>query len=339
MNHTNSPLVSVIIPLFNAEKFLEPCVSCLTEQSFALFEAIFVDDYSTDNSVEILTNLTAHDNRFIVATNSGPKGVSAARNTGVNLSRGEYLYFLDVDDRLQNHTLKFFADEAAGPHELICTTYYKKLDDGPIHEFNHEIENHRDLSTVEIFDYVQKYIKTPYKYTLFVHCWNKLYRSEIIKNNALTFDTELSQLEDVNFNFRYLQHVKSAKFLQGGGYIHLLRSNEDNASKFSGFGNEPVSKCQLALKSVYDYLRTREQVSHEQAEALSDHLFSTVSIMFFYRMVRRLVSAPDYRTFKQVLSWVGSKQLKRSIANYEVQKGESSLLKVFIKYTQFDNDL
>ena len=330
MSDDDRPLVSVIIPLFNAQKYIEDCVKCLRSQTLHLFEAILVDDYSTDASFKVLERATGDDERFTLASNNGPKGVSSARNKGIELARGKYLYFLDIDDQLQAHALGQIIGVNPG-HGLVCTTYFKKYDHKPPEEFNHEIRENCELSSQEIFEYVKKYVRKPYKYTLFVHCWNKFYRTNIVKENGLQFNNDLHQLEDVNFNFQYLQHVADVRFLKNGGYVHCVRSDDESASKFSGFGIDPVIKCQLALKSVQDCLDTKFKLPKEKSEKLIDHLFSTITIMFFYRMIKRLTERPDLSTLKQIRMWIGSRELKKAIDNYEVQKGESRLLKTLIK--------
>ena len=99
------PKVSVIVPVYNTEKYLEQAVLSLTNQTLKDIEIILINDGSTDNSLEVLSRLAVNDDRIRVMTqeNGGP---SKARNLGVSLSRGRYLYFMDSDDYISNDTLE-----------------------------------------------------------------------------------------------------------------------------------------------------------------------------------------------------------------------------------------
>ena len=99
------PKISVVIPVYNAEKYLPRCVDSLLDQSFDDFEAIFVDDGSTDESLKILQNYAAGDKRIVVIRQRN-QGVSVARNAGINIARAPYISFVDADDYV--HPEMFF---------------------------------------------------------------------------------------------------------------------------------------------------------------------------------------------------------------------------------------
>ena len=91
-------LVSIIVPVFNVEKYIETCVKSILQQTYTKFELILIDDGSTDCSGDICNHLSEEDNRVKVIHQSN-KGVSAARNVGIEVSRGEYICFIDSDER------------------------------------------------------------------------------------------------------------------------------------------------------------------------------------------------------------------------------------------------
>ena len=98
-------LISVIIPVYNVEPYLEKCIKSVLEQTFANFELILIDDGSTDNSGIICDELAKTDKRIIVFHQEN-EGLSAARNKGIDVSRGDYLYFLDSDDWIEPNALE-----------------------------------------------------------------------------------------------------------------------------------------------------------------------------------------------------------------------------------------
>lgn len=95
-----SPLISVVVPVYNVEKYLIPCLDSLKNQSYSDLEIILIDDGSTDDSGKICDDYAAKDVRFQVIHKKNA-GVSAARNTGIELAKGSYISFVDSDDRLQ----------------------------------------------------------------------------------------------------------------------------------------------------------------------------------------------------------------------------------------------
>ena len=99
-------LVSVIIPTFNRNKFIGRAVFSVLAQTFADFEVIIVDDGSTDNTEEIVTELCKQDSRIRYVRHEINKGAQAARNTGIRMSRGEYVAFLDSDDEITQNSLE-----------------------------------------------------------------------------------------------------------------------------------------------------------------------------------------------------------------------------------------
>src|SRR4051794_31450355 len=95
-----SPLVSVIIPAYCSERFLRECLVSLQEQDLHEFECIVVDDFSPQADHEIAGRFTSHDNRFRLIRHDSNQGVSEARNSGLKAASGEFVLFLDADDKL-----------------------------------------------------------------------------------------------------------------------------------------------------------------------------------------------------------------------------------------------
>ena len=94
------PLISVIVPVYNVEKYVEECVESILNQTLKNTEVLIVNDGSTDKSNELVNNLANKDNRITVINQSN-KGLSIARTVGVNLARGEYVSFIDSDDWIE----------------------------------------------------------------------------------------------------------------------------------------------------------------------------------------------------------------------------------------------
>lgn len=127
------PFVSVIIPAYNAERWLDDSLGSVLAQSFDDWEAVVVNDGSTDNTVEVASNYANQDKRIrVISQENG--GISAARNTGIDNARGRYVFFLDADDRLPGEALAGLAEGASrnGFPEYVKGAHKVLMPDGQI---------------------------------------------------------------------------------------------------------------------------------------------------------------------------------------------------------------
>lgn len=122
----NSPLISVIIPAYNAEEFLEECLESVRRQTFGNFEAIIVDDCSHDRTTEIARHFVKKDGRFHLLSLPDNKGLSGARNAGIKIASGEYLFFLDSDDCIYPQSLELMVKTLIEEEARICRTSFKR---------------------------------------------------------------------------------------------------------------------------------------------------------------------------------------------------------------------
>ena len=127
---------SIIIPVYNVEPYLRDCLESVLHQSFSDWEAVCVNDGSTDGSVAILEEYAAKDSRFRVITQVNG-GLSSARNTGLKAAKGDYVLFLDSDDWLEDHTLEVLAGKV-GDEDMVCFSGRRFFEnEGKYHEPDH----------------------------------------------------------------------------------------------------------------------------------------------------------------------------------------------------------
>ena len=118
------PIISVIVPVYNVEKYLSKCLESILNQSFSQFELILVNDGSTDNS-ELIFNKYLYDKRLIVINKSNG-GLSSARNAGLDVARGEYIIFIDSDDYINNKMFEILYNEMIrSKSDIIICDYLK----------------------------------------------------------------------------------------------------------------------------------------------------------------------------------------------------------------------
>lgn len=230
-------LVSIIIPVYNSENYLEKCIGSAINQSYKNIEIILVDDYSTDNSYSICDAYRKKDNRISLIKTKG-KGVSAARNTGMCMSRGKYIQFLDSDDELPNNSTEILlkgingADLCVGNYLIDKNAAFDKLDS--------ELWDVEKYANEIILDNVYENIAN--------YPWNKLYKTDVIKQNNITFDENISLSEDAIFNFQYLKYVRNISIVSDCVCIHYVRENSLLSQKY-----EAKELYDIHLKKYYNY--------------------------------------------------------------------------------------
>lgn len=217
--NTEQPLCSVIVPVYNAENYLAECIESVQTQGYMNYELLLVDDGSTDKSA-IICDDYASKNPKIVVVHKVNAGVSSARNTGIDLSTGQYVMFLDADDYLVPGSLRVLI-EAAEKFEADIVGGLT-VDNSYLWKGDSDFIIWRGTEGIE-----QSLKDNPFTYA----AWAKIYRKEVIGNTR--FCEEFKINEDSLFVFEVL--CKQPKFIGLKDEIYGYRNNVDSAShaKFS----------------------------------------------------------------------------------------------------------
>lgn len=197
-------LVSVIVPVYNAHRYLDACLESLTGQSYREIEIILVNDGSRDNSLELCETWAKRDPRIRVLSqkNAGP---GAARNLGMASAGGEYLYFVDSDDAVMPEGLAKLAAAMEGGQDLAIGLF-EICPDGMTVSLRGRIRENVRLGRA---DFLERLSRWPGAY-YYSAMWNKLYRRDIVQRHGIAFRTDVIWGEDCLFNMEYDRHVHSA---------------------------------------------------------------------------------------------------------------------------------
>lgn len=226
----NNQLVSIIVPIYKVEDYLDECIESIVNQTYSNIEIILVDDGSPDCCPQLCDEWAKKDNRIkIIHKENG--GVSSARNAGITLAKGNWIWFVDSDDTVEKNALEELA-EYFNAAELIV--------------FNAKID--------ELYAKDEKFFDSYYfRYQFGFEPWNKLYKKSIIVDNDLRFDTEENVGEDLLFNITYYQYADKYKFSTSKYYHYRVR--EDSAMQSN---NEKRLEQQLRLYSkIYDVYKNK----------------------------------------------------------------------------------
>ena len=212
----NEPKISVIIPLYNAEKFIRKCLISVLASKFADYEVLVVDDCSTDNSVAEVKKIQPHfDGRLkIFSTEQNSGGAGIPRNVGIKNSRGKYVMFIDNDDFIMPTALTDFftaAEEFAA--DVVYAEKFFTFDDAQVNRqgfnvrFLGELDEQVDKPTLEPDD-LRERIQRDLSKKFFVIPWGKLYRREFLIENRIDFP-QMRLAEDLTFCFKCLCLAKN----------------------------------------------------------------------------------------------------------------------------------
>jgi glycosyltransferase involved in cell wall biosynthesis len=220
-------LVSIIIPVYNSEKYLGRCIDSVLSQTYSHIEVVLVNDGSTDGSSLICERYAVKDSR-VNFINQENKGVSAARNLGLRVAKGDYVGFIDSDDVVDSEMYKDVMEIAIKHNlEVVSTNYYGY----EIGNINYEIiRNDIPYDKVIYNEQVKKYFVQSY-YAGFLgiipSTWTKVYCLSFLKENKIFFDEKLKRAEDYWFNFNVFLKA-SRVFAIDKAYYHYYK-NEGSA--------------------------------------------------------------------------------------------------------------
>lgn len=214
-------IVSIIIPIYNVEKYIERCLQSVINQSIKNIEIILVDDCGTDNSIDIATKLLSEsDVDYKIVHHEKNAGLSAARNTGLKVAQGEYVYFLDSDDWIAPDTIEVMLD-AAERHNAECVVAgYDDCEDvsGMV------IASPYVYRQEQFFANRQAVVDAYCGKSIPVTAWNKLIKRDFLLKNNLFF-TEGIYHEDSLWTFQLFARLKNCVLIPKQTYKYSINPN------------------------------------------------------------------------------------------------------------------
>ena len=213
MFQPTEPAVSLIVPVYNVSAYLRPCLDSIEKQTFLNFEAILINDGSTDDSLSILEEYAARNPNFIVI-NQENRGVSEARNLGVRLAKADYITFADSDDILRKDFIERLYTEIENTGaDIVCCEYKFQLSNG----FRFRIYpgwrgvNNRNKAIARIMRDI----------TVHHFCWNKIYKKSLFIDNNIYFPP--MRFEDIATTSRVFYYAEKIAFIPQPLYYYVQR--------------------------------------------------------------------------------------------------------------------
>ncbi len=219
-------MISVIIPVFNAEQYLQKCLESVKNQTFSEYECILVDDGSTDNSYNICASIAEGDSRFKTVRQQN-MGASSARNTGILHAQGEYIAFIDADDYVTEVYLDDLAKDMDECVDLVIHGMIRVRQNGETVDRRMQSKGMYDLE---------------HNYNTFFEDINieryggpvcKLFRTSIVKQMSYAFNTGIVLAEDLDFLVRYLLFCRGVRVSNKNNYIYREVDNSASSHLYS----------------------------------------------------------------------------------------------------------
>lgn len=336
--------VSVIIPVYNAEKHLHKSIESLLKQSLPNCEFIFISDGSTDNSTTIISEYQKKDNR-IQLIHQENQGVSAARNKGIQLAKGEYIGFLDADDYIDSDFFQTLFEVAQKENvDIVSSHFFKEF--GATKEvvkakFPLNIKLDKDFINQNV---IPQFIKD----SSLNSCWNKLFKASLVKD--ILFPVGVPLGEDGIFNLQAFNKANSTFFVDycGYHYIEVEGSATRNAAQKDYF-KRALEVYGFDYQKLISFDLDKAKVEQWKSVRLLESVISYIylylqpssGLSFFGRIkyVKQMISHPivqkvSHQYYQEISN--GKSKYQQNILNCIRNQ---SLLKLIVmhQYSQFRN--
>lgn len=292
--------VSVIIPVYNTEKYLAACINSVLQQANVSLEVILIDDGSTDSSAKICDNyVKEHDNvKAIHIPNSGP---ATAKNEGLKLAKGNYIALTDSDDKMEPLMLhKMVSAGYEYNADIICCNYKQIDEQGNVSHLN-------STNMQYVLNHEKGLIHFFSKDKIFSQCWTKLYKRQMLVDHHIENDAGLRTDEDFIFNIRAFVNAKTTVIVDEPLYEYTHRENSLAHAYFkkniSQYIDNRIQRVQV----------TRDAVTNESGTIKQ---WSIVHIIMYYNeLLGKVAQFPEYYSDKRIVNILKYIKSNKAILN------------------------
>lgn len=293
-------MISIIVPVYNVEKYLDECIQSIHEQTFINWECILVNDGSKDNSALICEKWAEKDKRIRIIHQTN-QGVSTARNKGIEQAKGEYITFIDSDDWIDCKYLESLIKPThKGDTDLCISGLKQKYFNDKTLFFQPSFNGSFTLNK----DNLNRFIELNKKYLIYGPV-SKLYKKFIIDKYDIKFPIDLSYGEDLIFNYQYLEHVNNITCIDKAFYNYRIIGYGTLSSKLR---KDQFNTDYTQWKILNSFYHKKDLWYDEAKELLYHRLWGIIydGIFLFPQLkgvgkeyIKSILSIPEIKELKQ----------------------------------------
>lgn len=288
-------LISIIVPIYNVEKYLNKCIESIVNQTYENIEIILIDDGSNDNSGIICDEYAKKDNRIIVVHKENG-GVSSARNKGLKIAKGEWISFVDADDWIEQTFCQTLLNKVTQEQADIALCGYNRITDNRIEKIN--------ANNQEVFLNSNEYlVKSLNPQTGFGFCHMKLIKKEVLK--SISFNERIEVGEDALFNIQLSTYIKKAVFLKQPLYNYRI----NNQSVVKRYDENYANKYLKSMKIIEEYIWQEYNEENEENIEIKQNYYNFVAyhivliiVNYCYHPDNKMCNAQRKNMLKEVIN-------------------------------------
>ena len=274
----NHPILSIIIPLYNCEKYIRQCLDSIFRQEIneSEYEVIVIDDGSKDNGYSLASEYAmSHDNFLVIKQEN--QGVACARNNALEKATGDYITFVDADDMLVSGSLKTLVKIAVENKADIVKAAHKEVSEDAMYE---DFSNSLDGNSIQVMtgeDAIVNVTRMKEGY-----CWGYLISRQLLSENRLTFLPKVAFMEDWAFITQAI--LKSRTFVNADVLLYLYRRNSSSC-----MANVTTEKMLLGCQAIDIVAHLAKDTSGDIKKKLSDNVCVNINIVLWFTIHYRSI--------------------------------------------------
>ncbi len=339
MKNTQIPKISIIMPVYNAEKYLDRSVKSIITQTLENIEIILIDDKSTDESPKICDKYAKKDGRIKVIHKKQNEGPGYARNSGIKQAMGEYIGFVDSDDyiskdyyeKLYNRAKKYMVD-------ISYANVRKDINGKILTKVGNNIP-YKD-KIVDTSKVVSAIFNSNSKKRLGMSVWRAIYKREIINKNNILFKSEKECIsEDIIFNLDFLRYSTKATFVEDT-YYYYCNNEESSTTRFTTrYRKDKFEKYKQLYKDLVK--KAKEMNMYEEIEKGITYTFiSTIRVAIKQEIcnkkekaIKNIKKICEDSLVQEVIHKKYNKTFKQKIFDFLIKKKQATILYFIISKT------
>lgn len=281
-------VISVIVPVYNVEKYLERCVDSICKQTYKNLEIILVDDGSPDSCPKMCDEYARKDNRICVIHKENG-GLGFARNSGLEIASGKYITFVDSDDWIHNeHIENLYKSISEDDSDLAIGLYTKVASDGKeeayVSPLKPGVYKDQEVVNMILLPWIGSELEYPKDIKIEYCCWKNLYRRDLIDKYNVRFESEkYAAGEDLYFNIDYIYHATKVVSVEEKGYYYFVNNNSISR-KYDSKRFERTLNCYKVLQERVEKYGLQEVAKYRCERTFLTKLRSAIQLIVFSDM-------------------------------------------------------